>query len=218
MKKVLWMVLLMLSMAVMLHAQEANSGNQPVTNESSDTENGWERGLGGIVRVGYSFPIISGFLDSPTSTAETVGYGLAKVALAFAFSSVAVGGGVQYDVIPHFLSPGLYFDVNFNLFSWAIMGLFEKDFVLLQLGFRAYNQFSISFFAIEPFFGGNFVYLSYDKSAVPILLMQAGFVINLGKFSFEYSYHFPAKDFVSSVAFTGIHRITLGGIVFKSKK
>jgi hypothetical protein len=224
MKKLLSTLVLMLGMALILHAQDG--GGTIITEEPSTSRDTVvtssdesESGLGGVVRIGYSFPFISGLLNTysdseSNSTGEVVAIGLAKMALAFGFSSLSVGGGVEWNIVPHVLAPGIYMDMNFNLFSWAIMNIFEQKLVMFQLGLRAYNQFSISSFGLEPFFGGNFVYLKFNDLTLPIFLLQAGFIINLGKFSFEYGYHFsPAK--YEDIKLPGLSRITFGGIVWR---
>jgi hypothetical protein len=226
MKKVLLAVLLIVGMAALLYAQDLGSeesstseatsaSNGPVLNEDEEREGI----LGGVVRIGYSFPFISGsglmddYNDS-RSVEETMAMGALKLALAFGFSSLSVGGGVEWDIVPHVLAPGIYIDMNFNLLSWAIMNIFEQKLVMFQLGLRGYNQFSIGWFGIEPFFGGNFVYLKLNDLALPIFLLQAGFIINLGRFSFEYGYHFsPAK--YDDIKLPGLSRITFGGIVWR---
>jgi hypothetical protein len=211
MKKVLLVVLLLLGMAVLLHAQESADSDESSTSEEKTG------GFGGHIRVGYGFPFLSGFLEYDSDNAgEAFANNLLKFGLSLAFSSLAVGGGFQYDVVPHIFAPGIYFDVNFNLFSWAIMSMFDRRFIMLQFGFRVYNQFSIAWFALEPFFGGNYIYLKYMDSSVPVFLLQGGFVMNLGRFSFEYGYHFPTKSIgIDEFSFRGIHRITFSGIVFK---
>jgi hypothetical protein len=225
MKKVLLAVLLIVGMAALLYAQDDNEGSsasqapsasngQPVLNEDEEKESI----LGGVVRIGYSFPFISGLLGTyeseSRSAGEVVATGLAKMALAFGFSSLSVGGGVEWDIVPHVLAPGIYMDMNFNLLSWAIMNIFDQKMVMFQLGLRAYNQFSISFFGIEPFFGGNFVYLTFNEYTLPLLLLQAGFIINLGRFSFEYGYHFSPTKY-EDIKLPGLSRITFGGIVWR---
>jgi hypothetical protein len=174
--------------------------------------------LGGVFRIGYSFPYLSGMLDTydagSKDTGAVVAAGLAKMALAFGFSSLSVGGGAQYEFIPHIIVPGIYMDINFNLLSWGIMNIFDQSLVLFQLGLRAYNQFSVSFFGFEPFFGGNFVYLKFNELTLPIFLLQVGFIINLGRFSFEYGYHFSPTKY-DDIKLPGLSRITFGGIVWQ---
>jgi hypothetical protein len=227
MKKLLLAVVLMVGMALILQAQELETGGTNTTPQEPSTSTGSvdseesESRLGGLVRVGYSFPFVSGLLGAfndseANSTGEVVAIGLAKMALAFGFSSLSVGGGVQYDFIPHIIVPGIYLDMNFNLLSWAIMNIFEQSLVMFQLGLRVYNQFSVSFFGFEPFFGGNFVYLKFNELTMPIFLLAAGFVINLGRFSFELGYHFSPATY-DDIKLPGLIRITFGGIVWKKE-
>jgi hypothetical protein len=218
MKKIFLMVLLALSMTFMLYAQE-------------DTENS-ASGLGWDVRLGISFPFIgnfnSFFSNSGSSSSSrdpyyndpyynepddpTIPFG--STLLAFALSSVSLGGGVQYTIVPHFLAPGIYADLHFNLPSWLIVGTWnnwEYNFIILQTGIRLYNQFQLSrTFGLEPFFGFNNVYIGINKDAMNVPLMAAGLILKLGsKFGFEYCYNFSSSSNNKNYYgwFPSIHRI-----------
>jgi hypothetical protein len=180
MKKLFLIVLLVLSMTI-LNAQEADE------NPTS--------GLDWDVRFGISFPFIGNF--NTFTDGDNIPF--ASMGFALAFSSISLGGGVQYTIIPHFIAPGIYADVHFNLLSWFIVGAFsnwEYDFILLQPEARVYNQFQFTrSFGIEPFFGINYIYIGMtDTFREVIPLMNAGFVLKLGSsFGFEYSYNFSNR-------------------------
>lgn len=207
MKKVSLIVLLILSMAVILHAQEDNG--------ESDTEKNVADKLGGCIRIGYSFPFFGNMLDNYNESKDKEDLNsFMNVLFAFAFSSVSVGGGVQYTIIPHLLAPGLYADMHFNFLSWAIMGIAKHEFIIFQGGIRLYNQFAFNIISIEPFFGFNFLYLKLDNLKMPLPLLAAGFVFNIARFSIEYSYDFYPKR-IEGGALLGFHRFTFSGIVWK---
>jgi hypothetical protein len=209
MKKVLLVVLLLLGMAVILHAQDSGDDGE------SDTEKNVSDKLGGSVRIGYSFPFFCIMLTNYNESNDGDDLNsFMHVLLAFAFSSVSVGGGVQYTVVPHLLAPGLYLDMQFNLLSWAIMGIAKREFIIFQGGIRLYNQFGFSVISLEPFFGFNFIYLKMDELRMPLPLMAAGFVFNIARFSIEYGYHFYPRR-VEGGHLLGLHRFTLSGIVWK---
>jgi hypothetical protein len=218
MKKVLLVLLLMLSMAFISHAKESASDGESDTSEESSSSGKWKEKLGATVRVGYSFPFLADMLTYYSETEETsstAAYAFTQIVLAFAFSSVGIGGGVHYTIIPHILAPGLYVDMHFNLLSWGIASLFTKsDFIMLQGGIRLFNQFGFKIISIEPFFGFNFIYLKVDDLKMPLPLLAAGFVFNIARFSIEYDYSFyPRKH--EGIPLLGFHRFTLSGIIWK---
>jgi len=178
MKKLFLAIVLVVSMTVMLHAQDAGDGFD------------WD------VRFGLSFPIIGNF--NTFTDGDNIPFG--SLMFALAFSSISLGGGVQYTIVPHFIAPGIYADVHFNLFSWFIVGAFSNwdyDFILLQPEVRIYNQFQFTkSFGVEPFFGINYIYIGItDTFREYIPLMNAGFVMKLGdSFGFEYSYNFSNRN------------------------
>jgi len=196
MKKILLTVLLVLSMTALSYAEGAGTGG------------GGE--FGGDLRIGYSFP----FLDkamysySGNSRDDVALYALGQALMSLAFSSVSLGGGFHYTVVPHVFAPGLWVDVHFNFLSWLLMKAFtDNDFIMLQTGLRFYNQFSFDIVSVEPFFGFNLAYIKVDLIKLPIPLMTAGFAFNVDRFSFEYGYNFlPVR--VDGGRLPGIHRIT----------
>jgi len=201
MKKLFFAIVLVVSMTVMLHAQETGVSGSPSS------------GLDWDIRFGISLPFISNFSSFPDKDDvpfETI----APMWFALAFSSVSLGGGVQYTVIPHFIAPGIYADVHFNFFSWFIAGVFSDwkyNFMLLQPEIRAYNQFQFTkSFGFEPFFGINYMYIRITNNfRETIPLMNAGFVLKFGNsFGFEYSYNFSGKPLEDGWT-PRIHRIGL---------
>ena len=192
MKKIFLAVLLALSMTALSYAD------------------GSEGDFGGDLRMGYSFP----FLDramysySGNSSNDAALYILGQALMSLAFSSVSLGGGFHYTVVPHVFAPGLWVDVHFNFFSWLLTKAFtDKDFIMLQTGLRFYNQFSIDIVSFEPFFGFNLGYIKVDTMKLPLPLMTAGFAFNVDRFSFEYGYNFlPIR--VDGNRLPGIHRLT----------
>jgi len=184
----------------MLHAQEFDE--ETVAGEKSIKGFDWD------IRLGISFPFISNLKDYTED--KTIPFG--STLLALAFSSISLGGGFQYTIVPHLLVPGIYTDLHFNLLSWFIVEAFdnwEYNYMLLQPGIRLYNQFQFTKTAgIEPFFGVNYVYISLSdtfKKSIP--LMNVGFVFKLGNmFGIEYCYNFSKK--ISKDAWIPrIHRI-----------
>jgi hypothetical protein len=186
MKKVFLVILLVLGMAVMLHAQESaeeTSGGKP------------ETGFDWDIRFGMSFPFIANF--SEFTEGENIPF--MSMLVSFALSSISLGGGVQYTIVPHLLTPGIYADIHFNVLLWSIVGLvtnWETNLMLIQPEIRFYNQFRLNRgLALEPFFGVNFVYITMnldkDRLNGSIPLMNAGFILKLGdSFGFEYCYNF----------------------------
>jgi hypothetical protein len=199
MKKVFLAILLVVSLSVMLHAQEADEGDA-----GQDSANG----LGWNIRFGISFPFIGNF--NTFSEEDNVPFG--SLMFGLAFSSISLGGGIQYTIVPHFLAPGIYADVHFNLISWFIVGAYtnwEYNFILLQPEVRLYNQFQVTdTFGFEPFFGINYIYIGMtDTFRALIPLMNAGFVVKLGSaFGFEYCYNFSSRNLEEGWA-PKIHRI-----------
>jgi len=184
MKKVFLAILLVFSLSVMLHAQDEGDAGQEPTN-----------GLDWSIRFGISFPFIGNF--NTFTGGDNIPFGSFMFGLAF--SSISLGGGIQYTIIPHFLAPGIYADVHFNLFSWFIAGAYnnwEYNFMLLQPGVRVYNQFQLTeTFGFEPFFGINYLYIGFDTFEQIIPQMNAGFVLKLGStFGFEYCYNYSNKN------------------------
>jgi hypothetical protein len=196
MKKVFLMICF-LSLAGMLYAQE-----------STERDGNSADGLDWDVRFGISFPFIDNF--GTFTDGDNIPFG--SMLLALAFSSISLGGGIQYTVVPHFLAPGIYADIHFNVFSWFIVGAFsnwEFNFMLLQPGLRLYNQFQFTkTFGLEPFFGVNYIFIGMTNSfRKNIPLMMAGFVLKLGdSFGFEYCYNFSNKPLVEGWT-PKIHRI-----------
>jgi hypothetical protein len=196
MKKIFLMVLLALSMTFILYAQESSS--------AGDSASGFDWD----VRFGISFPFIGNFnslfsssdphnSNYRNSNDPSVPFGSSL--LAFAFSSISLGGGVQYTIVPHFLAPGIYADLHFNLPSWFIVGAWNNwgyNFIIFQSGIRLYNQFQFtSTVGLEPFFGFNDVYIGIDKDAMNVPLLIAGFIFKLGgAFGFEYCYNFSPSN------------------------
>jgi hypothetical protein len=199
-KKIFLAVLLALSVTVAMHAQESGA-------EKKATDN-----LSGMFRIGYSFPFFGAMLNyysgSSKEEAELLLFGNAL--LAFVLSSVSAGGGVQYTLIPHIVVPGIFLDMHFNVFSWAFADkILKTDFMLFQTGIRLYNQISLLFIKLEPFFGGNFVYLKAFDNKRLIPLMAAGFTFRLGGFGIEYAYNFhPAKHDDAGTNLPGFHRVS----------
>jgi len=195
MKRVFFTILLVLSLTVMLYAESADE--RPSSGFDYD------------IRFGISFPFIGNLNDY--SDVGNIPFG--STLLALAFSSISIGGGAQYTIIPHLVAPGIYADLHFNLFSWFIVGAFtnwDYNFMLLQPGIRLYNQFQITkSFGIEPFYGINFIYIGLsDDFRKSIPLMNAGFVLKLGStFGFEYCYNFPKMLGSKESWVPSIHRI-----------
>jgi hypothetical protein len=199
MKKIFLAALLGLSMTIILFGQESNSSDN--TAIVADSESGFSRDI----RMGYSFPFIMG---SFSNDLQEIPFG--RLIMAFALSSISLGGGVQYTIIPHILAPGVYADLHFNVLSWFFVWAFtngESNFMILQSGIRLYNQFKFSAISIEPFFGFNLGYISLDDIKAPIPLMAAGFVFNIGGFGIEYSYNLATAAIEDLDKFI-IHRIT----------
>ena len=192
MKKLFLAVLLAFSMTILLYA-EGGGGE-----------------LGGDLRMGYSFPFLGNMLNtfSVNSGGEAAALMLGQALLSVAFSSISIGGGVHYTIIPHILAPGLYADLHFNFISWFFTKMFTNiDFIMLQTGLRLYNHFSFATASFEPFFGFNFTYINVEKILLPIPLMAAGAVFNVDRFGLEYSYNFlPIR--IDGGRLPGIHRIS----------
>lgn len=200
MKKVFLAVLLVLSLSVMLHAQEST--------ETSASGAG-AKGFDWDIRFGFSFP----FIGNADEAIEMDGVAATALSLllAPALSSLSLGATFQYTVVPKLLAPGIYADIQFNLLTWFFVGVFsnwEKNFLLLQPEIRLYNQFQLSdSFGIEPFFGFNFMYINVDTFKESIPLMNAGVVLKMGSsFGFEYSYNFSNRKAVGAWS-PKIHRI-----------
>jgi len=199
-------LLLVLNMTVMLFADESDDSNESAKRKP-DTGFDWN------IRAGVSFPFIpvgSGFSELGQiggSEIAFIGYTLVTLAL----SSVSLGGGIQTTIIPHFLAPGIYFDIHFNLLSWGLIYAFSNmNMVLLQSGFRIYNQFKFNDnISLEPFFGVNFVFTVLDGNRFPFPLLAAGFIFNIRNFGIEYGYNFFPKKDGEDIPFSAIHRITL---------
>jgi len=201
MKKVFLTILLVLGLTVMLHAQDYDS-------DSTSSGTGG-RGFDWDIRFGISFPYLSNFgtiADSNDKTLSVLGGLLSPLA----FSSLSLGVGFQYTIVPHVLAPGIYADVHFNVLSWFFVGLFSDwkyTFLLLQPGLRFYNQFQITkSFAIEPFYGFNFMYIGIgEEYKESLILANAGVVLKIGSsFGIEYCYIIPnniggAKDWAPSI-------------------
>lgn len=191
MKKVFLTILLVLSLTVMLYAEDSPSKSSSTVSKGFD----WD------IRFGISFPYLSnlGILVSDdgsegVSKVLQVGGGLLS---PFIFSSLSTGLGFQYTIVPHLLAPGIYADIHFNLLSWFLVGMFSdwgQNLLVLQPGVRFYNQFQITkSFGIEPFYGFNFMYigvLDYYKES--LVLANAGIVLKIGSsFGIEYCYIIP---------------------------
>ena len=147
MKKGILAFFLVLSMPLMLFANEVAGGNAQKSGSA-------EKGFGGEVRMGVSMPILPDFGDAKLNPAVRTLAGLV-------FTSPTVGGGFQYTVVPHLLAPGFYADIHFNLPTWtAVYMATENHAVLFQIGARVYNQFKFGDFSLNPFFGYNYVYLA----------------------------------------------------------
>ena len=202
MKKIFLAVLLVVNITSFLYAEEAAASG------GSGKGSGGE--FGGDLRLGYSFPFLDKTMYSHfDNSSEDPALFIAKqTLLSFAFSSVSLGGGFHYTVVPHVFAPGLWVDVHFNFLSWLLARAFtDNNFIMLQTGIRFYNQFSVDIVSFEPFFGFNLAYVRVDEHIkLPIPLMAAGFAFNVDRFSFEYGYNFlPVRV---DGRLPGIHRIT----------
>jgi hypothetical protein len=193
MKKLFLTILLVLSITVMLHAQEyyeGGSGGAPTSGFDWD------------IRFGISFPIISNyrlFSDGDRDDIRLLSVGAGALS-SLIFSSLSTGVAFQYTVVPRLLAPGIYADIHFNLPSWFLVGMFtdwEQKFLLLQPGVRLYNQFQFTrTFGVEPFLGINYIYISMtDTFRQFIPLINAGFVLKMGStFGFEYAFNRSNRD------------------------
>jgi len=183
MKKVFLVILLVLSLTGrMLYADEGS---------------GVTSGFDWDIRFGISFPFvtnISTYNNSEDIKALNVAGGMLT---ALAFSSLSLGVGFQYTILPHVIAPGIYTDVHFNALSWFLVAIFtdwEKHFLLIQPGVRLYNNFQFTkSFGLDPFYGINFVYLNMNGDGRMMPLMNAGFVLKGKTFGFEYCYIIPNK-------------------------
>jgi len=188
MKKVFLTVLLVLCLTGgMLYADD----------DTSKTESGFDWDI----RFGISFPYLSNFGTIAGSNDKTLQV-LGGVLSPLVYSSLSLGVGFQYTIVPHVLAPGIYADVHFNALSWFLVGMFSDwkyNFLLLQPGVRFYNQFQITKnFGIEPFYGFNFMYIGIPMSGADgdykksLVLANAGIVLKLGSsFGIEYCYIIP---------------------------
>ncbi|MDR0456499.1 MAG: hypothetical protein LBH20_07450 [Treponema sp.] len=216
MKKILLTVLLVLSMTVLLYAQEETVTGENVAAEESPAVGGDPAsGFGWDVRTGYSFPLIG---NMRAFSFPEIPFG--QILLSFALSSVSLGAGVQYTIVPHVLAPGIYADLHFNLLSWFLVWAFTNgrdNFMMLQSGIRLYNQFKFTIISLEPFFGVNIAYFNMDNVGIPTPLIAAGFVFNVRDFGFEYGYNFlpvPVNEGLPS-----LHRLTFSwSLRSRSKK
>lgn len=207
MKKIFLTVLLALSMIVMLQAQEVSD-----TIENTASEESSASGFDWCVRMGYGFPFITN-VEAVSGTDFPFG----KTLLAFALSSLSVGGSAQYTIVPHLLSPGIYFDMHFNLLSWLFVGMFsnwEKNYILFQTGVRVFNQFKFGIFGFEPFFGFNNAYMNINGIGESFPMLAFGFVIRLGGFGFEYCYNSGASNEMGTPS---ISRITFSWNILKRR-
>jgi len=200
MKKITIAFLLLLTMSVMLSADENKDAVHP------------DLGFDCNLRLGVSFPVIpfGGIFETigeiGSTEAAVVGYTLVTITL----SSVSIGGGAQYTFIPHLIAPGVYVDMHFNLLTWGLVYTFSNyHLILLQTGLRFYNQFKFNEVALEPFFGTNLVVIGVDDDLVPIPLFSAGFILNIGTVGFEYGYNFLPGKTAENLPFSAIHRLTL---------
>jgi len=200
MKKRILAVLLLLCLSVMLFAEEAD---EPKKQRAG-------RGLDWNISLGLSFPVIPVFDALPIlqnlESISAVKFVL-PVATMFSLTSLTVGGGIQYTVIPGLLAPGIYADVHFNLPSFLIVKLLKDDnLILFQGGIRLYNQFKFGNFSLEPFFGGNFLYAGMGDFKEPLTFMAAGLKMNIRKFGLEYAFNFAPKKKAEEYLFPRMHR------------
>jgi len=195
MKKVFLVILLVLSLTGrMLYADEVKSGFD------------WD------IRFGISFPFVTNISDLVNTGDESnrilnVAGGMLS---ALVYSSLSLGVGFQYTIVPHAIAPGIYADVHFNAPSWFLVSIFtdwEKKFLLVQPGVRFYNNFQFTqSFGLDLFYGINFMYLNIlDQYKATTPLMNAGFVLKGKTFGFEYCFIMPNKK--SEIKTPGIHRI-----------
>jgi len=169
-------------------------------------------GFDWAIKAGFSLPIIPFAFDSGSigdigiADNEYFEYALVSIILG----SVTLGGGIQYTIIPHVLTPGIYFDAHFNLISWGAVYLFsEYHIIFFQTGVQIFNRFEINYFGIEPFFGANILYLAMDNEEIPFTLLKAGINLNFNLFNIEYAYNFyPIQDAKNENPFLAYHRIT----------
>jgi hypothetical protein len=185
MKRVFLAVLLVLCLTGRMLYAEENSG---VTS-----------GFDWDIRFGISFPFVTNIVAYNDDNGEeikalSVAGGMLS---ALVFSSLSLGVGFQYTIVPHVIAPGIYADVHFNAPSWFLVAIFtdwEQSFLLVQPGVRFYNNFQITkSFGIDPFYGINFMYININDKKETMPLMNGGFVLKGKSFAFEYCFIIPNK-------------------------
>jgi hypothetical protein len=193
--KKFFLVICLLCLAGMLYAQDEGTSSSKASSNDSGKGFDWD------VHFGISLPFIMNLGGTGgIASGSGIDFPGAAMIMGFGFSSISLGMNFQYTIIPHFLAPGIYADVHFNLFTWFLLGMFtnfDLNFVLLQPQVRFYNQFRVNKdFAVDPFIGLNFVTLTvdYDGSSVVnanYTLLNAGIVLRMGdSFGFEICYNF----------------------------
>jgi len=197
MKRIFLAILLVLSLTVMLYAQDSSE------DESDDREIGG-KGFDWDIRFGFSLPIVTNLGSLAGANSEEAGVvstlmgGAGVILSPIVFFSLSLGVGFQYTIIPHVLAPGIYADVHFNLPTWFLIGMFTDwtvHLLLLQPEVRFYNQFQFSdSFGLDRNVGTNFLYIGIPQVyAQTIILMNAGFVMKIGdSFGLEYCYAIPS--------------------------
>lgn len=130
-----------------------------------------------------------------------------QAAEAFLLSSLAIGAGYHFNIIPHILAPGIYGDIHFSFITLLQddKDIDDKDrFLFFQFGGRIYNQFRFGPLDIQPFAGLNL--MVGDKDALGLKVF--GILLAYKMLGFEYGYQLPVKAHMRSRE-RAIHRFAL---------
>ena len=130
------------------------------------------------------------------------------------FASVFAGFGGHWKIIPGLLAPGIYGDLHIGLLSLLFAGLLsEEDYeaktnlpLIFQTGIRAYNEFSLGPFYLQPFAGLNLLGILAGNS-VARGYGVFGVLLGFNNFGVEYSFQTPLRR--KNNANRNIHRIAL---------
>ncbi|MDR0320186.1 MAG: hypothetical protein LBI28_01650 [Treponema sp.] len=133
-------------------------------------------------------------------------------------STFSVGGGWHLNIIPHFLSPGIYAECGLSLLSLLTAEgnndganndakkINEEPLFFGSIGIRLYNQFRYNIFIIQPFAGFNFTGGFSSSDSIGGLYNAFGILLAIDEISLEYSYNIPLLNNNMGT----VHRFSLG--------
>ena len=118
---------------------------------------------------------------------------------------VSAGAGGHFNIIPNLLSPGLYFDIGIDLFSFLLNMLIDEnnDDSVVSFGWtgvRVYNLFRFNLFRIQPFYGVTLVANNNRMHGSHSL----GAIISYSSYGIEYNFLLP----FNTERLNPVHRIS----------